>query len=198
MKYEDGKPKTLAQVLTQVEASRSLEPPKKPLREYAAPKRMHWIDNALDRLRAIFTTWNVSDAAIVGLSAEWARAFGKWHVTQDVVDKAIDHCRDAWGRVPFNITKEFEVILQKAMTAKDIGATVASPSYSKQEHYYQIFDRIVKKIKSKNPGLIGQEGGKEINEMIQSHLIYARQQNPELVKDEPFSVDLIRFAERLA
>lgn len=152
----------------------------------------------MDRLRAIFATWNVSDAAIVGLSAEWARVFGPWRVTEDVVEKAIDHCRSAWTRIPPNVTKEFEVILQKAMTAKDIGVPVTVPSYSKQEHYYQIFDRIVKKIKSKNPDLVGQEGGAEINEMIQSHIRFALQEHPELAKDEPFSVQLIQYAECLA
>jgi predicted nucleotide-binding protein (sugar kinase/HSP70/actin superfamily) len=152
----------------------------------------------LDRLRAIFTTWNVSDAAIVGLSAEWARVFGSWHVTDYEVEKAIDHCRSTWTRVPPNITKEFEAILQKAMTVKDIGTVVAAHSYSKQEHYYQIFDRMVKKIKSKNPDLVGQEGGAEINEMIQSHIRFALQEHPELAKDEPFSVQLIQYAECLA
>jgi hypothetical protein len=129
----------------------------------------------LDRLVNLFN-WRIAAKQLLGLSDEWSRLFGKWRVTQEIADKAVDICRKEWERVPVNVTREFEKILSQAMTVVASKNKTMAPIKS---HYWadELTDagaQICKRIKAKHPDATWPE----VSQMLSSHKISVRKENP--------------------
>lgn len=52
---------------------------------------------------------------MMALNDEWVKTFGKWRVTMQEVDLAIELCKAEWTRVPENVTKVFREKLDAAI-----------------------------------------------------------------------------------
>jgi len=116
MQLHQGQPKPLLAILAnQTELSHKYElmPTEKSASNWKPSKA--WIDSALERLRASFPTWRVTDMTLLALSAEWGKTFGNWRVNADEVDLALEFCKAEWSRVPENVTKGFREMLDRAI-----------------------------------------------------------------------------------
>lgn len=144
----------------------------------AASFTPRWINKTLERF-VVLLNWRITSANLKLLSQEWTNFFGKWRVTDQVVDLAVEMACKQWLKMPDNTTKAFSEILCRAQDEVERlknPQVVVERSFGALDSLIDACTAVCKKIKQKHPEM---DYMNDIPIHLNSLRITAKQQNPD-------------------